>query len=68
MDIKKLLEVAGCDAHLKAEKKLFNDEVAPALTNLIAFCSRQSGSEYKTLKKDAEKLRDSLKKHLRRYE
>lgn len=67
MDMKKLLELAGVDAHVKAEEKLFNNEVCPALDKLMKFCDKQDEACYSDIKKSAEALCDKLTKHLERY-
>lgn len=66
MDMKKLLEIAGVDAHVKAEEKVFQ-EVCAALDKLTSFCDKQNEPTYSAMKKQAESLCDKLHTHLERY-
>jgi len=67
MDMRKLLELAGVDAHVKAESELFKGEVRPALQKLISFCDKQNEPTYSEMKKSAQALMDKLTSHLDRY-
>lgn len=67
MDIKKLLELAGVESHVKSEEKMFNDEICPALDKLVKFCEKQDKTEYAEIKKCAEELCNKLTKHLESY-
>lgn len=66
MDMKKLLELAGVEAHVKVEEKLFN-EVCPVLDKLMKFCDKQDEPGYVEIKKCAEELCNKLTKHLESY-
>jgi hypothetical protein len=67
MNIKKLLEVAGVDEHLKKEKTVFA-KVQTSLGELHSFLEQQEGNEYSSLRKSCEALKEQLQKHLKRYE
>lgn len=66
MDIKKILEVAGVDEHLKKEKSVFSKAQA-ALNDLDSFLNQQEGSEYSSLRKTCATLKEQLQTHLKRY-
>lgn len=66
MEMKKLLELAGVDAHVKAEEKVFK-EVCASLDKLAAFCDKQDEPTYNAMKKQADALCAKLHAHLERY-
>lgn len=67
MDMKRLLEISGVDAHVTQEKKLFEGEVCPALKKLMSFCDKQNEPAYGEIEKCAQELCDKLTSHLDRY-
>lgn len=66
MDFRKLLEVAGVDAHVDVERKVF-DGAKAELKKVCSFCEKQTGPEYRGLKGKCEALIKEMDKHLARY-
>lgn len=65
-ELKKMLEVAGVDAHVKKETGVFKS-ADDQLVSLCSFLEKQEGDEYVSLCKDVKSLREKLKKHLAKY-
>jgi hypothetical protein len=67
MNLKKMLEIAGVDAHLSEEKKEFA-AAEEALDKLCAFLKKQSGADYEKMCKEVMDLKEKMAAHLKRYE